>query len=176
VTKIQAAAKMVFAAGSNLRTPHAPTSGRDQEHVDSAHVGRLPEPGLQIADGLAVGLDHVGVDVRTFEPRAHLLAREGLAIPVGHKLGIGLAIVGTVALAANVLRDDGYFASPTETFSTGAYAIATDTGDVSDAPEWAFGDFGLDTVRVKAQSDLPLFIGIARARPPPSVTSLVNSA
>jgi hypothetical protein len=75
-----------------------------------------------------------------------------------------LAIVGAVALAANVLRDDdGYFTSPTETFTSGGYAIAMKAVDISDAPQWAFGDAGLDTVRVKADSDRPLFIGIARA-------------
>jgi hypothetical protein len=75
-----------------------------------------------------------------------------------------LAIAGTVALAANVLRDgDGYFTWPTETFTSGGYAIAMKNVDISDAPRWAFGDAGLDSVRVKAHSDRPLFIGIARA-------------
>jgi hypothetical protein len=75
-----------------------------------------------------------------------------------------LAIAGTVALAANVLRDgDGYFTSPTETFTGGGYAIAMKTVDISDTPEWAFSDAGLDSVRVKAHGDRPLFIGIARA-------------
>ncbi len=74
------------------------------------------------------------------------------------------AIAGTVALAANVLRDgDGYFSWPSETFTSGGYAIAMKTVDISDAPHWAFGDAGLDSVRVKAHSDRPLFIGIARA-------------
>ena len=75
-----------------------------------------------------------------------------------------LAIAGTVALASNVLRDgDGYFTWPTETFTSGGYAIAVKTVDISDAPHWAFGDAGVDSVRVKAHSDRSLFIGIARA-------------
>ncbi len=79
-------------------------------------------------------------------------------------IALALVIAGALALSANLLRDgDGYFTSPSETFTTGGYAIATSTGDVSDAPQWAFGDAGLDTVRVQAQSDRPLFIGIARA-------------
>jgi hypothetical protein len=62
------------------------------------------------------------------------------------------------------LRDgDGYFTWPTETFTSGGYAIATDSVDASDAPQWGFGDAGLDTVRVKAHSGRRLFIGIARA-------------
>jgi hypothetical protein len=75
-----------------------------------------------------------------------------------------LAVAGTVALAANVLRDrDGYFNWPTETFTSRGYGIAMKTVDISDAPRWAFGDAGLDRVRVKAHGDGRLFIGIARA-------------
>jgi hypothetical protein len=77
---------------------------------------------------------------------------------------LALAIAGTVALAANVLRDsNGYFNWPTETFTSGGYAIAMKTVDISDAPQWVFSDAGLDSVRVKAHSDRQLFIGIARA-------------
>jgi hypothetical protein len=75
-----------------------------------------------------------------------------------------LAITGTVALAANVLRDDeGYFNWPTESFKSDGYAIAMKSVDISRAPKWAFSDAGLNSVRVKAQSSRPLFIGSARA-------------
>jgi hypothetical protein len=74
-----------------------------------------------------------------------------------------LALAGAVALAANALRDgDGYFNSPTETFTSSGYAIALKSVDISDAPQWALNG-GLDSVRVKAHSDGPLFIGIASA-------------
>ena len=77
---------------------------------------------------------------------------------------IALALTGTLALGANVLRDhDGYFTWPTETFTSGGYAIAMKPVDISHAPRWAFGDAGLDSVRVKAHGDRPLFVGIARA-------------
>ena len=66
-----------------------------------------------------------------------------------------LAIAGTVAIAANVLRDDdGYFTWPTETFTSGGYAVAMKTVDISDAPQWAFSDAGLDSVRVKPSRSL----------------------
>jgi hypothetical protein len=68
----------------------APPSGWNQEHVESAHFSCLAEPGLEIADGLAVSLDHVGIDVGALEPRAHLLARVGLAVPVVGNVGIGV--------------------------------------------------------------------------------------
>jgi hypothetical protein len=76
---------------------------------------------------------------------------------------LALTIAGTVALTANAWRDsNGYFNWPTETSTSGGYAIAMKTVDVSHAPQWAFSDAGLDNVRVKAHSDRPIFIGIAR--------------
>jgi len=74
-----------------------------------------------------------------------------------------LALAGTAALAANVLRDgNGYFNWPTKTFTSSGYAVAMKTVDISHAPQWVFSEAGLDSVRVKAQSDRPIFIGIAR--------------
>jgi hypothetical protein len=53
-------------------------------------------------------------------------------------MALVLAILGAVALAGNVLRDgDGYFDTPTETFTSGGYAIAMKSVDISDAPQWA---------------------------------------
>jgi hypothetical protein len=73
-----------------------------------------------------------------------------------------LALTGTAALAANALRDrSGYFNWPTETFTSGGYAIAMKTVDISKAPRWAL-NAGVDRVRVQASSDRPIFIGIAR--------------
>ena len=73
-----------------------------------------------------------------------------------------LAISGAIALAGNSLRDGhGYFNTPTENFASGGYAIAMKTVDISDAPRWAI-DAGLDGVRVKAESNRRMFIGIAR--------------
>lgn len=73
-----------------------------------------------------------------------------------------LALAGTAALAANVLRDGGgYFNWPTETFTSGGYAIAMKTVDISKAPQWAL-NAGVDSVRVQGDSKRPIFIGIAR--------------
>jgi hypothetical protein len=76
---------------------------------------------------------------------------------------LALAVAGTVSLAANAWRDSsGYFNWPTKTFTSGGYAIAMKTVDISHAPQWAFSEAGLDSVRVNAHSDRPIFIGIAR--------------
>ena len=73
-----------------------------------------------------------------------------------------LALAGTVSLAANAFRDgSGYFNWPTETFTSSGYAIAMKTVDISKAPQWALNT-GLDRVRVQADSNRPIFIGIAR--------------
>jgi hypothetical protein len=75
-----------------------------------------------------------------------------------------MALAGAVALAGTVLRDgDGYFNTPSETFTSTGYAVAMKSVDVSDAPKWVFGNAGLDSIRVKADGDRPLFIGIAHA-------------
>ena len=73
-----------------------------------------------------------------------------------------LALAGTVSLAANAFRDgSGYFNWPTNTFTSGGYAIAMKTVDISKAPHWAL-NAGVDRVRVQANSNRPIFIGIAR--------------
>ena len=73
-----------------------------------------------------------------------------------------LALAGTVSLAANAFRDgSGYFNWPTETFTSGGYAIAMKTVDISKAPQWALNT-GVDRVRVQADSNRPIFIGVAR--------------
>jgi hypothetical protein len=79
-------------------------------------------------------------------------------------VGGALLLAGACALAGNLLRDgDGFFTSPRERFSTETFGIAMKSVDLTDAPEWAFGDLGLDSVRVQAEADRPLFLGIARA-------------
>lgn len=78
-------------------------------------------------------------------------------------IALVLAVAGAVALAGNAFRDgNGYFNWPSERFTSGGYAIAMKSVDISHAPGWVFSDAGLDAVRVKAHSDRQVFIGIAR--------------
>ena len=52
--------------------------------------------------------------------------------------------------------------SPTEEFSTAAYAIASENADLDlDGPDWATTDF-FGTVRIRSESERPVFVGIAR--------------
>ena len=92
--------------------------------------------------------------------------------------GVALIVVGSIAAllafallvggcAAVVVdrtqRDDaGFLMSPTEDFSTATYAIASESADVDiSGPDWAAKDF-LGTVRIRSESDGPVFVGIAR--------------
>ena len=92
--------------------------------------------------------------------------------------GVVLLVVGSIAaLLAFILLaggcaavvvdrtqrdDDGFLMSPTEDFSTATYAIASENADVDlDGPDWATTDF-LGTVRIRSESERPVFVGIAR--------------
>jgi hypothetical protein len=63
-------------------------------------------------------------------------------------------------------RSDGYVMTSSERFSTGSYALATRTLQISsDVPSFLYGRDWLGDVRIRGQSadpTLPLFIGIAR--------------
>ena len=57
--------------------------------------------------------------------------------------------------------DDGFLMSPTEDFSTATYAIASESADLDlEGPDWATTDF-LGTVRIRSESERPVFVGIA---------------
>ena len=92
--------------------------------------------------------------------------------------GVALLVVGSIAalLAFALLAggcaavvvdriqrdDDGFLMSPTEDFSTATYAIASESADVDlDGPDWATTDL-VGTVRIRSESDRPVFVGIAR--------------
>jgi len=93
--------------------------------------------------------------------------------------GIALLVLGSIAaLIAFVLlvvggvgvvvdstqRDaDGFLMSPTESFTTAAYAISSESADVDlDGPDWATDDL-LGTVRIRSESERPVFVGIGRS-------------
>jgi hypothetical protein len=85
---------------------------------------------------------------------------------------LALIAVGAVGLGAYGLwlhttqRSDGYVMTSSERFSTGTYALATRTLDVSsDVPSFLYGRGWLGDVRIRGESATaarPLFIGIAR--------------
>jgi hypothetical protein len=92
---------------------------------------------------------------------------------------IALVVVGTIAglLALGLLGggcalvavdqtqrdDDGFVMSPTQDFSTPTYAIVSESADLdAKGAEWALDTF-LGTVRIRSESDRPVFVGIGPA-------------
>jgi Domain of unknown function (DUF4389) len=75
-------------------------------------------------------------------------------------------LVGGCALVAidqTQRDDDGFLMSPTQNFASPTYAIVSESADIdSDGGEWALDTF-LGTVRIRRESERPLFVGIAPA-------------
>jgi hypothetical protein len=79
-------------------------------------------------------------------------------------LGFALLVGGCAAVVVDRTQrdDDGFLMSPTQEFSTATYAIVSESVDVDiDGPDWAADEF-LGTVRIRSESERPVFVGIAR--------------
>jgi hypothetical protein len=79
-------------------------------------------------------------------------------------LAFALLVGGCAAVVVDRTQrdDDGFLMSPSEDFSTATYAITSENADVDfDGPDWATTDF-LGTVRIRSESERPVFVGIAR--------------
>jgi hypothetical protein len=76
-----------------------------------------------------------------------------------------VTLVGGTAIVAidrTQRDDDGFLMSPTEDFSTSTYAIVSESADVeTEGADWAVKAF-LGTVRIRSESERPVFVGIAR--------------
>ena len=75
-------------------------------------------------------------------------------------------LVGGCALVAvdQTQRDaDGFLMSPSEDFSSAAYAIVSEEAELdTEGAEWALDAF-LGTVRIRSESERPVFVGIGPA-------------
>jgi hypothetical protein len=80
-------------------------------------------------------------------------------------IAVALLAGGAFAAWGLTQRDDsGYFTSAAHRFSTGSFAIVSESFDVgTDVPSTVFGD-RIATIRIEASADEPVFIGIARSR------------
>ena len=79
-------------------------------------------------------------------------------------LALALLAAGTASVVIDQTQrdDDGFVMSPTEDFSTSAYAIASESVDVNiEGPDWAAEDI-LGTVRIRSESERPVFVGVGR--------------
>ena len=67
-----------------------------------------------------------------------------------------------VAVDRTQRDDDGFLMSPTKDLATPTYAIVAESVDIDSGGEWALDSF-LGTVRIRSESDRPVFVGIAEA-------------
>jgi hypothetical protein len=80
-------------------------------------------------------------------------------------LALALLVGGCALVAVDQTQrdDDGFLMSPTQDFSTPTYAIVSESADVdTEGGEWALDTF-LGTVRIRSESDRPVFVGIGPA-------------
>ena len=80
-------------------------------------------------------------------------------------LALGLLAGGCALVAVDQTQrdDDGFVMSPTQDFSTPTYAIVSESADLdAEGAEWALDTF-LGTVRIRSESDRPVFVGIGPA-------------
>jgi hypothetical protein len=80
-------------------------------------------------------------------------------------LALGLLVGGCALVAVDQTQrdDDGFLMSPTQDFSTPTFAILSESADIdADGGEWALDTF-LGTVRIRSESDRPVFVGIGPA-------------
>ena len=78
---------------------------------------------------------------------------------------LGLLVGGCALVAVDQTQrdDDGFVMSPTQDFSTSTYAIVSESADLdTEGAEWALDTF-LGTVRIRSESDRPVFVGIGPA-------------
>ena len=78
---------------------------------------------------------------------------------------LGLLAGGCALVAVDQTQrdDDGFVMSPTQDFSTSTYAIVSESADLdTEGGEWALDKF-LGTVRIRSESDRPVFVGIGPA-------------
>jgi hypothetical protein len=70
---------------------------------------------------------------------------------------------GLIAVDQTQRDDDGFLMSPREDFSSPTYAIVSENADLdAEGAEWALDAF-LGTVRIRSESDRPVFVGIGPA-------------
>jgi Domain of unknown function (DUF4389) len=80
-------------------------------------------------------------------------------------IALGLLVGGCALVAVDQTQrdDDGFLMSPTQDFSTSTYAIVSESADIdTEGGEWALDAF-LGTVRIRSESDRPVFVGIGPA-------------
>ena len=78
-------------------------------------------------------------------------------------ISLGLLAAGVTGMVYDLTQrdSDGFLMSPSEQFDTGSYALVSETLDIeSEVPQWVIDEL-IGTVRIKSESEQPVFVGIA---------------
>ena len=143
------------AAYAGLMTDRYPPFRLDQGATDVA-----PEPRLFEAAAVAEPA------VAEAAPTRKWTAGRIVAIIAGSILALislGLLAGGVTGMVYDLTQrdSDGFLMSPSEQFDTASYALVSETLDIdSDVPQWVIDEL-IGTVRIKSESEQPVFIGIA---------------
>jgi hypothetical protein len=80
-------------------------------------------------------------------------------------IALGLLVGGCALVAVDQTQrdDDGFLMSPSDEFTSSTYAIVSESAELdTDGAEWALDTF-LGTVRIRSESERPVFLGIGPA-------------
>ncbi len=80
-------------------------------------------------------------------------------------IALGLLAGGCALVAVDQTQrdDDGFLMSPSDEFTSSTYAIVSESAELdTDGAEWALDTF-LGTVRIRSESERPVFVGIGPA-------------
>jgi hypothetical protein len=79
-------------------------------------------------------------------------------------LGLLAGGCGAVAVDRTMRDDDGFLMSPAEDFATAGYAIASERADIEVGGAERALDIFLGSIRIRSESERPVFLGIGRAQ------------
>jgi hypothetical protein len=147
-------ARVVAYAG--LMTDSYPPFRLDQGGDDERGAVSEPAPSPAVAETPAPETARAG---RGGGARVVLYVVGGIAAILAFATLVGGCAL--VAVDQTQRDDDGFLMSPSEDFSTATYAIVSESADIdTTGAEWAVEAF-LGTIRIRSESDRPVFLGIA---------------
>jgi hypothetical protein len=149
------------AAYATLMTDRYPPFRLDQGAAEpERQVAAPPQPELEPRATAAPAVSTPPAPSRGGAGRVLLFVLGSIAALIAFALLAGGCAV--VVVDQTQRDDDGFVMTPTETFSTETYAIVSESVDIDiDGPDWVAEDF-IGTVRIRSESDRPVFVGIAR--------------
>jgi hypothetical protein len=135
--------------------------------LDQGGTERLAEPTFAVAEAPVPVAGEPAAPAEAPARRGWTGGRIALVVvgTIAGLLALGFLVGGCALVAVDQTQrdDDGFLMSPTQDFSTPTYAIVSESADIdTEGGEWALDTF-LGTVRIRSESDRPVFVGIGPA-------------